>query len=66
VNTSKSAFDKARKYAEELSRSAGEIKGQVDAQTDAVQKLVSDLLDSCELGTARASSNLFLNATSLL
>ena len=33
VNESKSAYDKARKYAEELSRTAGEIKGQVDSQT---------------------------------
>lgn len=52
VNASKSAYDKARKYAEELSRSAGEIKGKVDTQTDAVQNLVSDLLNNCELGAA--------------
>lgn len=52
VNESKSAYDKARKYAEELSRTAGEIKGKVDEQTDAVQKLASDLLNNCELRDA--------------
>lgn len=52
VNESKSVYDKARIFAEELSRTAGEIKGKVDAQTDVVQKLLSDLLDNCESGTA--------------
>ncbi len=56
VNISKAAYDKARKYAEELSRTAGEIKGQVDSQTEELQKLISDLLNSCELGAAQATA----------
>ncbi len=67
VNTSKSAYDKARKYAEELSRSAGEIKGQVDAQTDSVKQLISDLLNNCELGTAsETAENLIAGITANL
>ena len=56
VNESKSAYDKARKYAEELSRTAGEIKGQVDSQTEELQKLISDLLNSCESGAAQSTA----------
>ncbi len=51
VNASKSSFDKSQKYAEELSRNAGEIKGNVVAQTEEVQRIVSDLLNGCESGT---------------
>lgn len=56
VNESKSTYDKARKYAEELSRTAGEIKGQVDSQTEELQKLISDLLNSCESGAAQSTA----------
>ena len=56
VNESKSTYDKARKYAEELSRTAGEIKGQVTSRREEIEKLISDLLDSCELGTAQATA----------
>ncbi len=56
VNESKSAYDKARKYAEELSRTAGEIKGQVDSQTEEINILLSDLLNSCESGAAQATA----------
>ena len=56
VNESKSAYDKARKYAEELSRTAGEIKGQVDSQTEELQKLISDLLNNCESGAAQSTA----------
>lgn len=56
VNELKSSYDKARKYAEELSRSAGEIKGQVDSQTEEIEKLISDHMNSCELGTAQATA----------
>lgn len=57
VNELKSDFDKARKFAEGLSRSTGEIKGKVDLQIDSVQKLISDLLDNCELRTASETAN---------
>lgn len=67
VNASKSAFDKARKNAEELSRSAGEIKGQVDSQTEEIQKLISDLPNNCELGTAsETAKNLIAEITANL
>lgn len=67
VNTSKSAYDKARKDAEELSRSAGEIKGQVDAQTEEIKKLLSDLLNNCELRTAsETAKNIIAEITSNL
>lgn len=52
VNKLKSEAEKAREYAEELSRTSGEVKGQVDSQREEIQKMISDLLDSCELGTA--------------
>lgn len=52
VNALKSVSDKARENAEELSRRAGETKGQVDAQNEEIQKLISDLLNNCESGFA--------------
>ena len=56
VNELKFSYDKARKDAEELSRTAGEIKGQVDSQTEEIRKLLSDLLNSCESGAAQSTA----------
>ncbi len=52
VNTAKSAFDKATKFAEELSRSAGEIKGKVNAQTEDAEKLIKELLGDYDIENA--------------
>ncbi|MBQ2903882.1 MAG: SMC family ATPase [Clostridia bacterium] len=56
VNKLKNEADKAGEYAAELSRRSGEIKGQVDSQTEELRKLISDLLNSCESGAAQATA----------
>lgn len=56
VNKLKNEADKAGDYAAELSRRSGEIKGQVVSQREEIEKLISDHLNSCELGTAQATA----------
>lgn len=56
VNESKKAAENAQKSAEELSRKAGEIKGQVDTQTDAVKKLIAEHLGECAVNDAAEKS----------
>ena len=48
VNASKDEFDKSQKKVEELSRSAGEIKGNYEAQVEETEKLVSEFLGECD------------------
>ena len=52
VDASKSEFDKAQNYAAELSRKAGEIKGEVNAQSEAAEKLISELIGECGITQA--------------
>ncbi len=56
VDASKSEFDKAQNYAAELSRKAGEIKGEVNAQKEAAEKLISELIGECEITEASAKA----------
>lgn len=57
VDAAKSEFDKAQNYAAELSRKAGEIKGEVNAQREAAEKLISELLGECEITESTAKAN---------
>ncbi len=52
VNALKSAYDKERKNAEEISVKSGEIKGSYEAQTEEAEKIVSELLGDCEIENA--------------
>lgn len=63
VNASKGEFDKAQKKAEELSRSAGEIKGSYEVQVDETEKLVSKLLGECD--NALEKSRMLISEVSL-